>query len=496
MTLALARDPRGAAAGSYDLLVVGGGFYGAMLTLEAARRGLAVLLVERDDFGGATSWNSLRIVHGGLRYLQSLDLQRHRESAAERRWFLHTFPDLVEPLPCLMPLYDPPRGGRLRRPAAFRLAFAVEDLLSRSRNQGNRSDRQIPAGRLINVADATRLFPAVDRQGLLGGALWFDAVMPEPHRVLIESLRWAHRCGARMLNYTEAVGLRLEGGRVVGLEAVDRETGDLLELRSRAVVSCAGPWSRALAKRFDRDVPELFHPLLAFNVLLDRELPAESALALAARGKNAQTWFLLPWQGRTLAGTAYVAAPGGPGAGAPPGESEVAELLGALNAVVPGWNLNPSAIRRVYHGWLPAEAERSVLPAGRPVVHDHGNSGGPRGLVSVSGVKLTTARAVAEAVLRRVFKRLPPPGGVGRPQADAPLALRDFLALALRDREAAREHARGIAGRQAVIHLEDLLLRRTDWGVLPEGEAAARLCAALDEPETQVRPPAAGGGVR
>ena len=84
MTVSLARDPRGAAAASYDLLVVGGGFYGAMLTLEAARRGLSVLLVERDDFGGATSWNSLRIVHGGLRYLQSLDFSRYRESVAER----------------------------------------------------------------------------------------------------------------------------------------------------------------------------------------------------------------------------------------------------------------------------------------------------------------------------------------------------------------------------------------------------------------------------
>src|SRR5689334_6547067 len=152
MTVSLARDPRTAAAGSYDLLVVGGGFYGAMLTLEAARRGLSVMLVERDDFGGATSWNSLRIVHGGLRYLQSLDLSRYRESVAERRWFLEHFPDLVEPLPCLMPLYDPPRGGWLRRPAAFRLAFAVDEALSRSQ-----------PGRIVDAAETLRLFPAADR---------------------------------------------------------------------------------------------------------------------------------------------------------------------------------------------------------------------------------------------------------------------------------------------------------------------------------------------
>ncbi|HET9229063.1 MAG TPA: FAD-dependent oxidoreductase, partial [Thermoanaerobaculia bacterium] len=153
----IVRDPRGAASASYDLLVVGGGFYGTLLTLEAARRGLSVLLLERDDFGGATSWNSLRIVHGGLRYLQSLDFARYRESAAERRWFLETFPDLVEPLPCLMPLYDPPRGGRLRRPWAFHLALA----LSRAE------------GRVVDAAEAVRIFPDVDRAGLLGGALWY-----------------------------------------------------------------------------------------------------------------------------------------------------------------------------------------------------------------------------------------------------------------------------------------------------------------------------------
>lgn len=469
MTVSLARDPHGAASASYDLLVVGGGFYGAMLTLEAARRGLSVLLVERDDFGGATSWNSLRIVHGGLRYLQSLDLSRYRESVAERRWFLQHFPDLVEPLPCLMPLYDPPRGGRLRRPAAFHLALAVDEALSRNR----------PAGRVVDAAEAVRLFPAVDQAGLAGGALWYDAVMPDSHRVLVETLRWAHRCGARMLNYTEAVGLRMESGRVAGLHAVDRETGESLELRGRTVVSCAGPWSRELAGRFDRDLPELFRPLLAFNVLLDREPPASVAVAVTPRGKRAQTWFLLPWKGRVLAGTSYAAAPGGSAPGAPPDAEDVEELLAALNAAVPGWNVRSSEVLRVCHGWLPAEADGSAVPAGRPVLHDHGSTGGPQGLFSVSGVKLTTARAVAETTLARLFDRLPAPGWIGRPDPDPPLALDDFLNLAARDREAARVHVRGIVERQSVVHLEDLLLRRADWGLHPEGTIAARLCTSL-----------------
>ncbi|HWN43659.1 MAG TPA: FAD-dependent oxidoreductase, partial [Thermoanaerobaculia bacterium] len=436
-----------------------------------------------------------------LRYLQSLDLSRYRESVAERRWFLQHFPDLVEPLPCLMPLYDPPRGGQLRRPAVLHLAISLNEMLSGNRNEGLRPDREVPVGRIVDAAEAARLFPAVDRAGLLGGALWYDAVMPDSHRVLIEALRWAHRCGARTLNYTEAVGLRMDAGRVTGLQAVDRESGESLELRGRVVVNCAGPWSRELAGQFDKDVPELFRPLLAFNILLDREPPAPMAVAVAARGKKAQTWFLLPWKGRTLAGTSYAPSPGGSGPGAPPDEASVEDFLAALNAAmpaIPGWDVRASEILRVCHGWLPAEADGSAVPAGRPVIHDHGSHGGPQGLFSVSGVKLTTARAVAETTLGRLFEHLPAPGWIGRPEADPPLALDDFLNLAARDRDAARDHLRGIVERQSVVHLEDLLLRRTDWGIYPEGTVAARLCTSLGWSVGRARPEmrAAGRGSR
>jgi len=106
------RAPAAAAAQRFDLAVIGAGIHGVCLALQAAERGLRVLLLERADFGSGASGNSLRVVHGGLRYLQSLDVARFRESVAERRWFARTFPGLVEPLPCLMPLYA---EGLLRR---------------------------------------------------------------------------------------------------------------------------------------------------------------------------------------------------------------------------------------------------------------------------------------------------------------------------------------------------------------------------------------------
>ncbi len=481
MDAVIDRDLRAAAAQSYDLLVVGGGIQGVTLALEAAQRGIVTLLLERGDFGGETTWNSLRVVHGGLRYLQTLDFARHRESVEEQGWLLRHFPDLVEPLPCLMPLYDPPRGGRLRRKMAFRAAFAADSLLA------SRRDRRLPGGRLVGAAETVDLFPEVDRDGLRGGALWHDATVPDSQRLVVELLRWACHAGARALNYVEAADLLVEDARVRGVRAVDRESGRSFEIRAGAVVSCAGPWVRRVARCFDRDVPELFQPVLAFNLLLDREPPARGAVAVASRRPGAQAWFLLPWKGKLLAGTAYAPAyPPGTELlrDGPPGEPLIESFLGELNAAVPALETGREQVSRVLWGRLPAVAEGSAEPSSRPVIHDHGQAGGPRGLVSVSGVKLTTARAVAARALQALaaggILRPAPPAEVARPEADPPLSLTELTQLAEHDWSAAREHLRGLVKRQSVVRLEDLLLRRTDWGIDPgAAETATRLCESL-----------------
>lgn len=373
-----------------DLVVIGGGIQGATLALEASRRGLNSLLIERGDLGGETTGSSLRIVHGGLRYLQSLNLPRFWESVAERRWFLRGFPELVRPLPCLMPLHDPPRGGRLRRPAILHLALRINDLLAR--------EGALPKSRMLSASEVVDLFPGVALQGLRGGALWYDAVALNPSGLLTEILR---RSGAEILDRTEATDLIQEDGRVVGVLAMDQKTGRQLEIRTRAVVNCAGPWSREIARRFDRDVPQLFRPMLAFNLLLNRQPPSRAALAVAAPEPGAQTWFLVPMEDRLLAGTAYVRALGEDG----PEEEEIARFLAALNAAIPGFDLKRSEVSRVLWGRLPAMAEGSTTPANRPVIHDHGRHGGPEGLMSVSGVKLTTARAVSEKAVALLSRR-------------------------------------------------------------------------------------------
>jgi glycerol-3-phosphate dehydrogenase len=476
---AIWRDVQRAARTRFDLAIVGGGVYGIALALEASRRGLSTLLAERDDYGGATSANSLRIVHGGLRYLQSLDLSRFRVSVAERRWFLRCFPDLVEPLPCVMPLYSPPRGGALRRVAALRLALAGDSFLERGRNLGLRSDRVLPRGRILGPEETAELSPAIDREGLEGGVLWYDATMPDSERLLIEMLRWACSCGAQALNYVAGEQLLAEGGQAAGIAVRDRLSGKVFEVRAAKVVNCAGPWARELAAQLDRDLPALFTPVLAFNLLLDRPPLSPAALGVATRKPRAQTYFVVPWKGKVLAGTCYQP---GPAPSGPSGE-QIQSFVDELNEALPGLALGRGEVLAARWGHLPAKRRGSLEPADHPVIHDHGAHGGPRGLVSVSGVKLTTARAVAEQTLTTLYGEALPAytaAGKSRPPSRRPLPFAEIERLLVEDRAAAAAHLLRLVRRESVIHLDDLLLRRTDWGGVA-GERGAALASQVGD---------------
>ena len=471
------RDPVSCSSGEYDLIVVGGGIYGVSLAFESARRGLRPLLLERGDFGQGTSWNSLRIVHGGLRALQTLDLRRFYDGVGERRWFLRNFPDLVEPLPCVMPLY----GAGLHRTEILRGALWANDLLSYRRNRGVPVEGQLGRGRVLDVAETIIRFPNVKRSGLRGAALWYDAVMPVPQRLLMELLRWAAACGAKALNYFEVKDLVAPEGRVEGVEAVDLESGKTVRFRARTVVNCAGPWSRQLAQGWHRDEPALFRASLAFNVLLDRPYPADSALAVTSRN-GGQTFFLHPWNGKCLAGT-YHAPIASENLPDHLDDDLLEAFLAELSEAVPALEVSRDAVLRVLWGCLPAVVEGSRKLAVREVMVDHGKRGGPVGLFSVSGVKFTTARRVAERTIAKIpalrHRATAVDESRQRPAPRLVPGAPEFEDLCHENPDAARSQIRSLAQEEAVVHLEDLILRRTDWGLEP---ATGRRIGALVAP--------------
>ena len=453
------RDCAAAAAEKYDLIVIGGGIYGIMLALEAGQRQKRVLLLEKEDFGGATSLNHLRTIHGGLRYLQSLDLPRFFESVAERRWFLTHFPALVQVLPCLMPLY----GRGLKRPVIMGPALLLNDCLGLTRNRGVGSPKQLPRGRLVSSGFMDKVFPQIDRKGLQAGAMWYDAAAPEHQRLLMEILRWACALGAVALNYVQAESLLLHNSEVRGVLARDQQSGQHHEFRSPLVINAAGPWCRQLAQKFDRDYPRLFPKnLLLFNVLFKRKALSEYALALTPHNLRGHTYFVHNWKNRLLAGTAEILVADKTDNPRPEPE-QIANFIFDMNQAVPELFLTEQDIEHIYAGILPA-GESGTL-AGREVIVRHRDHGGPAGLFSVSGVKYTTSRLVAEKALHRIF-----PGRPGRePQAPPTEAnsgrwFFDYDWMPGAADAGAIASLKALVEEEAVVHLDDLILRRTGLG--------------------------------
>lgn len=445
----IVRDPQAAAARHYDIIIIGGGIYGATLLYEATRHGLSAILVEKDDFGGATSLNNFRILHGGLRYLQKLDLPRFFESVAERRWFLRNFPGLTAPIGCLMPLY----GRGAKRPGVFRLALAVNALLSAGRNKGVPASNHLPYGNVMTPHEVADAFPMVRQKGLRGGAIWFDGLMPDPQRILITLLRAACSQSAVALNYTDAKERVMTDGRVTGIRIIDRLSGAGHTLSATYVINATGPWSRQTAAALGDDRSDLFVPTLAWNVLFNRPAISEYAVAIEPED-GGQILFVLPWKGRVLAGTGH--APWTGAAEEPhPSPQQLATFLDQLNRAAPSLRFSEDQIERVYAGLLPGVRQGHADLSDRPRIVDHGAHGGPNGLFSVIGVKYTTARAVAERMIRML------PYG-RRPVKDIPLT-EHIIPV---DPTSA-DSLRRLCEEESVQHLDDLLLRR---GVFTPGK--------------------------
>lgn len=456
------RDPAGASRERFDLVVVGGGIQGIMLALEATRRRLRPVLIERDDFASGTSYNSLRILHGGLRYLQRLDLGRSRTSICERAWWLRWFPDLVHPLPCLMPLY----GGGPRRPAVMQAGLKANDLLCALLVRP-RAER-LPHGRIASPDEVQSLFDLADSSGLKGGAIWHDAWAPNAPRLCIEALRWACSEGATVLNRVEACGVASRDGHVTGVRARDLESGNELLLRAPLVVTAAGADTEAflIGCGLTRAAKRLPRQVLAWNVCFRRPPLSTHGLAVKRPGAGHQTHFLVPWKGGFCAGTPYVADPD-PGDDRPPKptDAHLDRFIDDLNGAIRGLNLTLNDAVHVYAGRLSGGSGALAAPLDRATVLDHATAGGPDGFFTVVTPKLTTARAVAERLLGRLF-----PGAHCTPEADrarppAPYAPDWPLDWSPAARDDAwigpliEAHVR-----DAALHLDDLLLRHSSIG--------------------------------
>jgi glycerol-3-phosphate dehydrogenase len=475
----------------FDLLIVGAGVYGAALAFEASRQGYSVAVVDRGDFAGGSSSNSLKILHGGLRYLQQLDLPRMRSSIRARRGWAEFAPDFVTPLACAIAT----RGAGSRSTAALGAALLANELVSFDRNRGIRDTNHLPAARLLSSNEYAAMTDGLCNTVNTRGALWWDALALDTERLVLELLARAVDHGAVMANYVEVKSLVIAAGVVCGAIATDAETGDEFEIRAQRVIGTGS----AVAAKFVDAVPGL-QPVArrprchALNIVVARALPTPTALALSATAngsaKGAQgELFFVPWKDRTMIGTHYAMADD-QAMTAERRRQVIGEFLGLVRGTAPQWSIGESDITFVHWGDLPVHAgwrrTQPIRLSSQVEVLD-GSGAQAAGLWLISGPKFTTALEVAKASLPRVVKGLQPDSRLGH------VPSRWSEGLARMDKAGTLDAKAEIAA--SALHarcLQDVVLRRIGCGTSgypgrPVLDACARgMARALNWSESRI----------
>lgn len=389
----------------FDVLVIGGGIVGACAARDAALRGLSVALIEKNDFGGGISWNSLKVVHGGLRSLQGLDIAQARQFVRERRSWLRIAPHLVEPLSFVVPT----RGLGRESALVMRAGLALNDLVSSDRNAGVTPSRRLPRGRVLSREETRALVPGVFDQ-YTGGALFHDAQLYSAERLVMAVLEDAVRAGAVIANYVEAVAPLRDGGALAGVSAAASDgSAQHFDVRAAMIVNAAGAGAAALADTLTGRAGSA-EPMrgIALNLMLGGDDRSSTAFAITAteHGRRRRL-FVVPWRGRTLVGTAHYACERMPTSDAEL-EPYIERFVRELSAAWPAREITRESVLLVHAGMQPLPHGAPGAKGHGPPEHriiDHARDGTPQ-LLTAIGPKLTTSRAVAEELIDRVCARI------------------------------------------------------------------------------------------
>jgi len=365
----------------WDIVVVGGGAVGAGIAVDASSRGLAVLLVEREDFGKGTSSRSTKLVHGGVRYLEQGNISLVMEALKERGLLLRNAPHIVHDLPFVVPNYswwEAPFYG---------IGMKVYDLLAGKYNFGK--------SRVLSLSETLERLPTIQREGLRGGVLYHDGQFDDT-RLLIHLLATAADHGATLVNYTEAVDfVRDEAGFVAGVVLAEREAHTRYTVRAKVVVNATGIFTDDTRRLAEPGAAAMVSPSQGIHLVLDRSFLKGDNAIMVPRTSDGRVLFAIPWNDRTLVGTTDTCIDL-PSYEPLPFEEEIEFVLETAREYLS----RPPAradVLSIYVGIRPlvsapggGEAKTSALSRGHTIHVDNS------GLLSIVGGKWTTYRRMAE----------------------------------------------------------------------------------------------------
>jgi glycerol-3-phosphate dehydrogenase len=369
---------------SFDVAIVGGGITGAGIARDAALRGLRVALLEARDFASGTSSRSSRLVHGGVRYLEHGHLHLVFESSRERRTLLRIAPHLVRPLAFTWPVY---RGARVSR-ARLSLGLGLYDLLSMFRNSGRHE--RLSRGAVLQHE------PCLRSDQLLGGARYHDAATDDS-RLTLANIIAAVEAGAVALNHAPVNGFEVVGGRVRALRARDDVAAEDFVVRASTIVNASGPWSdevRAMEARVDA---RSLAGSRGAHIAVSRARIGNRHAITMLHPRDGRVLFALPAGDQAIIGTTET--PTSPGeAESRATRADVSYLLEAANAYFPVARLVETDVLSAWSGVRPLAQQLASGDVGS-ASREHTIAHGPRGVIHVTGGKLTTYREMASQVV-------------------------------------------------------------------------------------------------
>jgi glycerol-3-phosphate dehydrogenase len=369
---------------TFDVAIVGGGITGAGVARDAALRGLRVALLEAHDFASGTSSRSSRLVHGGVRYLEHGHLHLVFESSRERRMLLRIAPHLVRPLAFTWPVYRGARVSRIR----LALGLGLYDALSMFRNVA-RHER-------LSRREVLEREPQLRSDGLLGGARYHDAATDDS-RLTLANVVSAAESGAAVLNHAPVRGFELVGGRVRGLRVRDAVGEDDFMVRASTIVNATGPWSDDV-RAFEAPIgPRAVSGSRGAHIAVPRIRVGNRDAVTMLHPADGRVLFTIPAGDQTIIGTTETpTAPDDRESQA--SADDVAYLLAAANAYFPDAALTAVDVVSAWSGIRPLARQLATGDVGS-ASREHTIARGPRGVLHVTGGKLTTYREMAAQVV-------------------------------------------------------------------------------------------------
>jgi len=408
-----------------DVAVVGGGITGAGIARDAARRGLRVALFEMDDLAFGTSSRSSKLIHGGLRYLETYEFSLVFESVSERRVLLDLAPHLVNPLAFLFPVYEGTKRSLMKIGAGMWLYEGLS--LFRSPKKHRR----------LKPGEVAELEPLLKQDGLQGAPLYYDCSTDDA-RLTLETCLDAADQGAIIVTHAPVRGFQKdETGKVCGVTVENARDGATKKVRANAVINATGPWTDRTIELSGVEQSTILRPTKGIHIVVEAsKLPIEHAV-VCFHPRDDRALFALPWGNRTYVGTTDTDFDGTPGKEHATSE-DVDYLIEAANAHFPS---SPIERKDVISTWAGLRALIAPEPTGEEIAEskvsrEHQVIVGEDGLITIAGGKLTTYRKMAEEVVNtavqmlRLEEKLPPelkptrsaeaplPGAVGWPEDD------------------------------------------------------------------------------